>query len=123
MKTSTCHPDRKHVAHGLCRECYNFQYHAKWYKENFEKAKIRIYAYRTEHMVRLNALKNVPCVDCGGRFPPECMDFDHVRGKKLFLVSTARQRSIETSLAEIAKCEVVCANCHRIRTKRRVTNG
>ena len=65
------------------------------------------------------ALKDKPCVDCGGKFPPECMDFDHVRGEKLFSVMmrlTASKVRLET---EIAKCDLVCANCHRIRTKKR----
>lgn len=61
--------------------------------------------------------KNKPCYDCGGRFPPECMDFDHVRGEKSFSVGTGRTRSQEALTLEIAKCDIVCANCHRIRTK------
>ena len=71
------------------------------------------------HTARLAVLKDVPCADCGGKFPPECMDFDHVRGEKLFLVGSAGQRSIEDVDAEIAKCDVICANCHRTRTKKR----
>lgn len=55
-----------------------------------------------------------PCMDCGGNFPPCAMDFDHVRGEKQFNVGLAKNL---TQLAkEIAKCELVCANCHRIRT-------
>ncbi len=72
------------------------------------------------------ALKDVPCADCGQRFPSECMDFDHVRGKKLFDVASApsRQLSEKRLLAEVQKCEIVCANCHRIRTaKRRVEDN
>ena len=60
--------------------------------------------------------KDVPCADCGGRFPSVCMDFDHVRGEKLFQIGAANSRSTENVLAEIAKCDVICANCHRIRT-------
>jgi len=71
------------------------------------------------HTARLAALKDVPCMDCGGRFPPECMDFDHVRGEKEFAVGTATLRSREDVDAEIAKCDVICANCHRTRTKKR----
>lgn len=59
--------------------------------------------------------KNRPCADCGGSFPPVCMDFDH-RGDKKFNLGQYGKRSIETLMAEIAKCDVVCANCHRIRT-------
>ena len=65
-----------------------------------------------------DALKDGPCTDCGGRFPPECMDWDHLRDKK-FDLANANTRSPASILAEIAKCELVCANCHRIRTKGR----
>lgn len=61
--------------------------------------------------------KNIPCVDCKQSYPFYVMDFDHVRGTKLFAISSQLDYvSLETLLKEIAKCEVVCANCHRIRT-------
>lgn len=45
------------------------------------------------------------------------MDFDHVRGTKKFAISTyAHAVSSETLTKEIAKCDLVCANCHRERT-------
>ena|ERR1035437_3605597 len=66
----------------------------------------------------LAALKAAPCMDCGMVFPPECMDFDHVRGEKLFNVGEFRF-TMSVLLEEIAKCELVCANCHRIRTAAR----
>ncbi len=62
--------------------------------------------------------ENSPCKDCGLLFPPFCMDFDHVRGAKLYHISggVARGWSIEKLQAEIDKCDLVCANCHRIRS-------
>ena len=64
------------------------------------------------------------CIDCNGDFPPECMDFDHVRGVKLNNVGTmvTHGHSRERVMEEIAKCDLVCANCHRIRTKSRQLN-
>ncbi len=44
------------------------------------------------------------------------MDFDHVRGKKLFNIANGRYRTWKSVIIEIAKCDLVCANCHRIRT-------
>ena len=46
------------------------------------------------------------------------MDFDHVRGTKVTILAKLRsgRASLSKIEAEIAKCEVVCANCHRIRT-------
>ena len=68
----------------------------------------------------LRDLKSVPCTDCHGIFPPYVMDFDHVGDDKLINVSMAVKVGRRRLLAEIAKCEVVCANCHRQRTQDRL---
>lgn len=65
------------------------------------------------------ALKAKPCADCGLRYPPYVMDFDHVRGKKDKCVSKMRVTNLDRILKEIAKCDLVCANCHRERTQKR----
>jgi len=54
------------------------------------------------------------CVDCGFKAHPVALDFDHVHGEKARLVSFCKSR--ESADAEIAKCEVRCANCHRIKS-------
>ena len=71
---------------------------------------------------RLEECKKNPCTDCGRSFPPECMDFDHKPGEeKLFAVCTANTNlSWEKQLAEMAKCDLVCACCHRLRTTKRL---
>jgi hypothetical protein len=64
--------------------------------------------------------KNVPCKDCGQRFPSCCMDFDHLpEYTKKDSIGKFRAPTKKSLLTEIAKCEVVCSNCHRIRTKNR----
>lgn len=65
-------------------------------------------------------MKARPCADCGRTFPKVCMDFDHVRGEKKYTIGTAyRWLPMEKLKAEIEKCDVVCACCHRIRTESR----
>lgn len=66
----------------------------------------------------VRAIKDNPCVDCGGWFHFSAMDFDHVRGSKDGNVSelVARGRSLRLIDREIAKCDLVCSNCHRVRT-------
>ena len=58
-----------------------------------------------------------PCMDCKISYPYYMMDFDHVRGTKhanvAELINTLSNKRLD---AEIAKCEVVCSNCHRART-------
>lgn len=61
-----------------------------------------------------------PCTDCGRVLPPEAMQWDHLPGTpKRGDVSTLTGRSMQEILQEIAKCELVCANCHVIRTFKR----
>ena len=67
-------------------------------------------------------IKAQPCMDCGGTFPPVSMDLDHVRGTKRFRIALATNSSkcsLRDFKEEIAKCDVVCANCHRVRTYNR----
>lgn len=71
---------------------------------------------------RLRELKErTPCTDCKQSFPYYVLDFDHVRGEKLFDLSGCKGWYWEAIEAEIAKCDVVCANCHRERTHQRAS--
>ena len=66
------------------------------------------------------------CVDCGIRSShPEIYDFDHLpgRGKVANIAQLIHNGTMDQVEAEIAKCEVVCANCHRIRTRGRDSNA
>jgi hypothetical protein len=65
--------------------------------------------------------KNRPCADCTVTYPYYVMEFDHVRGEKKYNLNRLGKMSAswDTIKAEIAKCEVVCANCHRERTHQR----
>jgi hypothetical protein len=57
------------------------------------------------------------CADCGYRDHPEALHFDHLPGfSKDSGIARLFGRSRAAILAEIAKCEVVCANCHAVRT-------
>jgi len=62
------------------------------------------------------------CNDCGGLFPPEAMHWDHLPGTtKLGEISDAmRYRRPKLIFEELAKCELVCANCQAIRTYKRL---
>ncbi len=62
-----------------------------------------------------------PCLECGNP-DPRVLDFDHVRGKKKFQLQQAKNKPLLKILEEIQKCDVVCANCHRLRTQTRI-NG
>jgi hypothetical protein len=68
--------------------------------------------------------EKTPCADCGEIYHYSQMDFDHVDGKKKHNIARYANSavSIKTIKDEIAKCQVVCANCHRLRTWERL-NG
>lgn len=60
------------------------------------------------------------CADCGWRGAPEALQFDHRPGEvKCFNISKATTLAWKRVLAELAKCDVVCANHHAIRTRGR----
>jgi hypothetical protein len=60
------------------------------------------------------------CTDCDRVDDPVIYDFDHLYDKKMDW-SIMMKRSWERICEELAKCELVCSNCHRKRTKRRGT--
>lgn len=64
-----------------------------------------------------HSLKNNPCTDCGNIYHLAAMEFDHTSDDKIYNVgSLFRDAKLDLLLTEIAKCELVCANCHRVRT-------
>lgn len=85
------------------------------------RASVKARDTRDEMKAYVRQQKEKPCTDCGGTFPWYVMQFDHVRGEKLHNVGdlTRMTTSMKVIREEIAKCEVVCANCHAIRTYER----
>jgi hypothetical protein len=64
--------------------------------------------------------KAAPCFDCDVRYPPYVMQFDHREpAEKEFGIATANRTRLDRVRAEMAKCDVVCANCHAERTWKR----
>ena len=72
---------------------------------------------RAKHNAELRAsFKARRCADCGIQYPSYVMQFDHVRGTKEFTISERTDMREARVISEIAKCDVVCANCHSERT-------
>lgn len=96
---------------------------AKYAKDNPQIFRDCVNKKRRRNVAEVNLLKSQPCMDCGKSYHPCVMDFDHVRGKKKFCVSIGISRyNIAIVLKEIAKCDLVCSNCHRMRTHNRRQN-
>jgi hypothetical protein len=82
----------------------------------------RVRAQRTANQAFIvDYLRTHPCVDCGER-DIVVLEFDHLRDKTASVSRLLAANSIRRIQQEIAKCEVVCANCHRRRTARRVNS-
>lgn len=84
----------------------------------------KIYARRRKcRAYVLNYLSTHPCVDCG-ESNPVVLDFDHISGIKVESISkmVSISYSLEHIQSEIDKCQVRCANCHRIVTAKRNPN-
>lgn len=71
-------------------------------------------AEKAEYIRRLREI--TACMDCGKRYHHSMMEFHHRNPiEKMFNVSEATNRNWEKVLAEIDKCDIICANCHNYR--------
>lgn len=116
-----------------CKECNkakskewikNNSIRYKQYQKEFNKSDYRKNRRKEWNLWSFNLKKNKPCMDCKIIFHPVCMEYDHREPKdKLhdisYMVSSGYKH--DTILAEISKCDLVCANCHRMRELKRGT--
>lgn len=128
---SRCHQHPALPKDYWCRECRKAHLRAyiktpkgraaraAYVKVNRQRIRDNARAGRKACREFIESLKTGPCVDCTETYPPYCMDFDHVRGPKRRGVSNMVTYSREAILAEVAKCDLVCACCHRVRTDAR----
>ena len=112
---------QKAILHSYCRAC-----HAAWNRGHYERTRATYIAsarrnnarYQAENLRRLiEYLLEHRCADCG-EGDPVVLDFDHRdrSTKRMAVSSLLRYTSWAALEAEIAKCDVRCANCHRRRT-------
>lgn len=99
---------RKDGIHSYCKNCH-------FLLNKLHKEELRDF---------IRSFKNKPCADCKNIFEWYIMEFDHIRGEKLFNVTSLPQfGSKKRILEEIEKCDIICANCHKIRTYNRLITG
>lgn len=108
-----------------CKMCQG-EYHKQHYIDNMDAYKDRAKQRNKEITDRVRQYiqeqKDKPCQDCGVKYPYYVMDFDHRpgSGKSFNIAQMARIKpTLEKVQQEIAKCDIVCSNCHRIRTHNR----
>lgn len=118
----------RHTASGVrqsyCKECGKglTRSHYRSNKRQYLERNVRSYMKRRE-LVR--QMKSRACADCGIQYPFYVMDFDHREGEtKEYELNRIDRMTTRAILREIKKCDVVCANCHRVRTyKRRIKHA
>lgn len=94
----------------------------RYYSKNLKKYILKNSKRRLVLLSFVNSLKDRPCLDCGSYFPPYVMDFDHRdAGLKVNNIARFIREGVSKAkiLAEIEKCDLVCSNCHRVRTYNR----
>ena len=105
-----------------CRDCRN-EYDRRYYKERGRAVRLaRRRVWQDKARLWMADIKSgVPCVDCGQTFPVYVMHWDHLpEFQKVADVSVmVSSRTREAVLEELKKCELVCANCHVMRTVNR----
>ena len=107
-----------------CRACVN-AYNKRLYASRSDRVREKLRAFnkrlRDDRAEKVfNYLRGHPCVDCGEP-DPVVLEFDHreTEVKKLAVAQMVERRyAWEAIAAEIAKCDVRCANCHRRKTSR-----
>jgi hypothetical protein len=98
-----------------CKLCMKDAAHDSYRKTKREHNPHKKYRNKCKQFIKDS--KNKPCADCKITYPHYVMQFDHVRGEKLFTIgASVSLYGIPSIKAEIEKCEVVCANCHSTRT-------
>ncbi|QGH74394.1 HNH endonuclease [Streptomyces phage Spilled] len=101
-----------------CKPCHN-AYTREHYQKNKQYYKDKARKHNEQIRDRVRAAKEKPCADCGIQYPYYVMHFDHLGDKEFNIAHRAKGGAWADLEKEIAKCEVVCANCHAFRTHNR----
>ena len=85
-------------------------------KKAINKCNARLAAVRRELLDKIKLEKG--CKECGYKEHPVALDFDHINPEtKEFTIGTCYTSvSLKRLHKEIKKCQILCANCHRIKT-------
>lgn len=94
---------------------------ARYYQANKMKFAASEKEKRDSFREKIDALKlERGCADCGYCEHAVALDFDHLPGTtKLYSVSRMASHTWDRVEIEMKKCEIVCSNCHRVRTHER----
>ena len=105
------------IRHKTCRECQHkhqdnwYQSHKETHLGNVKERKEDVRARNRQWVWEY--LSTHPCIECGER-DPMVLEFHHRHGKTMAVGQMVSEGyPLEKIQAEISKCDVLCANCHR----------
>ena len=100
-----------------CKRVYDREHYANKSQENKDrKVSLQKQRHIENRQYMYDYLKTHPCVTCG-ESDPVVLEFDHIdQSTKLLAVSLMADYSLSKIKEEIAKCRVLCANCHKRHT-------
>jgi hypothetical protein len=130
MKCCSCNKNKKecefsfknkklHIRNTKCKDCHS-EYMKSHYKNNkslyMQRAKQSTKKLRESNRVSmLEFLKDKSCKDCGIN-DVRVLEFDHKHDKYMNVSKMMGNHSWKSILEEISKCDIRCANCHKIKT-------
>ena len=86
-------------------------------QRNAPNKKLRTQAFQRTRKDLINQIKTERgCARCGYNAHPAALDFNHIQGEKVLAVGQDSKAAWHKLMDEINKCEVLCANCHRVHT-------
>lgn len=87
-------------------------------RTNAPSKKLRTQAFQKARRDLLNQIKTERgCARCGYSAHPAALDFNHIYGEKILAIGQDPKAAWSKLMDEIDKCEVLCANCHRVHTQ------
>lgn len=109
----------KNIRSAMCKACHKI-YRDNHYRKNRKKRIAQAKARRHRHrlilaQVIIDHLMANPCIDCG-ETDLLLLEFDHRSDKHFNISAINTDVPVESLKAEIAKCDVRCVRCHRIKT-------
>ena len=109
--------------HYWCRDCMKSA-KQQYYRENIQAERTRAIVRSKAHRAILQRIKlERGCAECGYAEHPAALEFDHLPGEGKSFPLKEVHRALAKLLAETEKCDVVCANCHAVRTANRRNDG
>jgi len=107
-----CGPKKQHKKSntGTCKTCFRV-YNLK---TNLECSTCRVRAIRNKQRTKAISLLGGSCVNCGYNKCEHALDFHHKDvNSKQFTLSSYWHLAWSKIEIELAKCELLCSNCHR----------